>query len=152
MSSKIVGLLVGAQDGNILELKIKSGINKNLGINLVFLVHIFFQNFQEFPCSFKIQEFVLQSWGRLYFCCVFFSCSIQFHYLLQQNICLNFLNLLQEAVNYNFRLLHWKLTEPICGSYSPKNSSIVVLEPLTPTTIKTIYIYNYLGHDKMQIG
>ena len=30
MSSKILGWLVGARDGKILELRIKSGINKNL--------------------------------------------------------------------------------------------------------------------------
>ena len=42
MSSKIVGLLVGARDDKILELRIKSGKNKNSGINPVSLGHIFF--------------------------------------------------------------------------------------------------------------
>ena len=41
MSSKIVGWLVGARDGKILELRIQSGKNKNSGINPVSLVHIF---------------------------------------------------------------------------------------------------------------
>ena len=49
MSSKIVGWLVGAGDGKILELRIQSGINKNPGINPVSLVYIFFWIFQEFP-------------------------------------------------------------------------------------------------------
>ena len=59
MSSKIVGWLVGAWDGKILELRIKSGINKNSGINPVSLVHRFSRMFQEFPGFFKIQELVL---------------------------------------------------------------------------------------------
>ena len=59
MSSKIVGWLVGARDGKILELRIKSGINKNSGINPVSLVHIFSRIFQEFPGFSKIQELFL---------------------------------------------------------------------------------------------
>ena len=41
MSSKIVGWLVGARDGKILELRIKSGINNKSGINPVSFVHMF---------------------------------------------------------------------------------------------------------------
>ena len=41
ISSKIVGWLVGACDGKILELRIKSRINKESGINPVSLVHMF---------------------------------------------------------------------------------------------------------------
>ena len=59
MSSKIVGWLVGAWDGKILELKTKSGINKKSGINPVSLVHMFSRVFQEFPGFSKIQELVL---------------------------------------------------------------------------------------------
>ena len=60
MSSKIVGWLVGARDGKILELRIKSGINKKKsGINPVSLVHMFSRIFQEFPGFSKIQELVL---------------------------------------------------------------------------------------------
>ena len=58
MSSKIVGWLVWAPDGKILELRIQSGINKNPGINQVSLVHIFSRIFQEFPGFSKIQELV----------------------------------------------------------------------------------------------
>ena len=47
MSSKIVGWLVGARDGKILEFKIKLREEKNSGI------------FQEFPGFSKIQESVL---------------------------------------------------------------------------------------------
>ena len=60
ISSKIVGWLVGARDGKILELRIKSGINNKSGINTVSLVHMFSRSFQEFPVFFyKIQELVL---------------------------------------------------------------------------------------------
>ena len=59
MSSKIVGWLVGARDGILLELRIKSGINKKSGINPVSLVHMFSKNFKEFPGFSKIQELVL---------------------------------------------------------------------------------------------
>ena len=59
MSSKIVGWLVGARDGKILELRIKSGINKKSGISPVLLVHMFSRIFQEFPGFSKIQELVL---------------------------------------------------------------------------------------------
>ena len=59
MSSKIVGWLVGARDGEILELRIKSGINKNSRINLVSLFHMFSRILQEFPGFSKIQELVL---------------------------------------------------------------------------------------------
>ena len=59
MSSKIVGWLVGARDGKILEVRIKSGINNKSGINPVSLVHIFARIFQEFPGFSKIQELVL---------------------------------------------------------------------------------------------
>ena len=59
MSSKIVGWLVRARDGKILELRIQSGINRNSGINSVSLVHIFSRIFQEFPGFSKIQELVL---------------------------------------------------------------------------------------------
>ena len=59
MSSKIVGWLVGAWDGKILELRIQSGINKISGINPVSLVHIFSRIFQEYPGFSKIQELVL---------------------------------------------------------------------------------------------
>ena len=59
MSSKIVGWLVGARDGKILELRIKSGIDKKSGINSVSLVHMFSRIFQEFPGFSKIQELVL---------------------------------------------------------------------------------------------
>ena len=59
MSSRIVGWLVGARDGKILELKIKSGINKKSEINPVSLVHMFSRNFQKFPGFSKIQELVL---------------------------------------------------------------------------------------------
>ena len=59
MSSKIVGWLVVAQDGKIMELRIQSGINKNSGINPVSLVDIFSRIFQEFPGFSKIQELVL---------------------------------------------------------------------------------------------
>ena len=59
MSSKKVGWLVGGQDGKILDLKIKSGINKNDGLNLVSLAHIFSRIFQEFPVFSKNQELVL---------------------------------------------------------------------------------------------
>ena len=58
MSSKIVGWLVRARVGKILELRIQSGINKNFGINPVSLVHIFSRIFQEFPGFYKVQEFV----------------------------------------------------------------------------------------------
>ena len=58
MSSKIVGWLVGARDGKILELRMKSGINKNSGINPVSLVHMFSRIFLEFPGFSKIQELV----------------------------------------------------------------------------------------------
>ena len=40
MLIKILGWLAGARNGEILELGIKSGINKNPGLNLVSLVHI----------------------------------------------------------------------------------------------------------------
>ena len=56
MSSKIIGWLVGAQDDQILELRIKSGINNNSGINPVPLVHMFSRIFQEFPGFLKNQE------------------------------------------------------------------------------------------------
>ena len=56
MSSKIVGWLVGARDGKILELRIKSGINNKSGKNQVSHVHMFFRIFQEFPGFSKIQE------------------------------------------------------------------------------------------------
>ena len=56
MSSKIVGWLVGALDGKILESRIQSGINKNSGINPVSLVHIFSGIFQEFPGSLKFRN------------------------------------------------------------------------------------------------
>ena len=56
MSSKIAGWLVGVRDGKFLELRIKSGINKNPGINAISLVHIFSRIFQEFPGFSKIQE------------------------------------------------------------------------------------------------
>ena len=60
MSSKIVGWLVGARDGKILEIIIKSGINKKKsGIDPVSLVHMFSRIFQEFPGFSKIQELVL---------------------------------------------------------------------------------------------
>ena len=59
MSSKIVGWSVGAQDGKILELGIKSGINNKSGINPVSLVHMFSRIFQEFPGFSKILELVL---------------------------------------------------------------------------------------------
>ena len=59
MSSKIVGWLVGAGDGKILELRIKSGINKKSEINPVLLVHMFSRIFQEFPGFSKIQELLL---------------------------------------------------------------------------------------------
>jgi hypothetical protein len=44
MKSKIIGLLVGAQDGKIMELRIKSGINNKSGINPVSLFSYVFQN------------------------------------------------------------------------------------------------------------
>ena len=56
MSSKIVGWLVGARDGKILELRIKSGINRKSGINPVSLFYMFSRIFQEFPGFSKIQE------------------------------------------------------------------------------------------------
>ena len=59
MSSKIVGWLVGARDGKILELRIKSGINEKPEINPVSLVHMFSRIFQEFPGFSKSQELVL---------------------------------------------------------------------------------------------
>ena len=61
MSSMIVGWLVGAWDGKILQLRIKSGINKKKsGINPVSLVHMFSIIFQEFPGFFsKIQDLIL---------------------------------------------------------------------------------------------
>ena len=60
MSSNTVGWLVGARDGKILELRIKSGINKKKsGINPVSLVHMFSRIFQEFPGLSKIQELIL---------------------------------------------------------------------------------------------
>ena len=60
MSSKIVGWLVGARDGKIRELRIKSGINKKKsGINPVSLVHMFSRAFQEIPGFSQIQELVL---------------------------------------------------------------------------------------------
>ena len=59
MSSKIVWWLVGARDGKILEIRIKSGINKKSGIIPVSLVHMFSRIFQEFPGFSKIQELVL---------------------------------------------------------------------------------------------
>ena len=60
MSSKIVGWLVGDRDGKVLELRIKSGINKKKsGINPVSLVHMSSRIFQEFPGFSKIQELVL---------------------------------------------------------------------------------------------
>ena len=59
MSSKIVGWLVGARDGKILELSIQSGINMNSGIDPVSLVHISSRIFQEFPDFSKIQVLVL---------------------------------------------------------------------------------------------
>ena len=68
MSSKIVGWLVGARVGKILELRIKSGINKTSGINPVSLGHMFSRIFQEFPGFSKIQELVLKSWRILNFC------------------------------------------------------------------------------------
>ena len=55
MSSNILGWLVGARDGKILELRIKSGINQNSGINPVSLVHIYSRIVQEFPGFSKIQ-------------------------------------------------------------------------------------------------
>ena len=59
MSSKIVGWLVGAQNGKIQELILQSEINKNPGINPVLLINIFSKNFQEFHGFSKIQELVL---------------------------------------------------------------------------------------------
>ena len=59
MSSKIVGLLVRARDDKILQLGIKSGINKNPGIHPVSLVDMFFRIFQEILSYSKIQELVL---------------------------------------------------------------------------------------------
>ena len=59
MSSKIIGWLVGAWNGKILELRIKSGINKNSAINPVSLVHIFSIIFQEFTGFSKIEELVI---------------------------------------------------------------------------------------------
>ena len=59
MSRKTVGWLVGARDGKILELRIKSGIDNKSGINPVSLVHMFSRIFQEFPGFSKIQELVL---------------------------------------------------------------------------------------------
>ena len=59
MSSQIEGWLVGARDGKILELRIKSGINKKSRINPVSLVHMFSRIFQDFPGFSKIQELVL---------------------------------------------------------------------------------------------
>ena len=59
ISSKILEWLVGpveARDGNILELRIKSGINKNSGINPVSLVHIFSRFFRNFLVSPKIRN------------------------------------------------------------------------------------------------
>ena len=58
MSSKIVGWLVGAQNGQILELRIKSVINNKSGINPVSIVHMFSRTLQEFPGFSKIQELV----------------------------------------------------------------------------------------------
>ena len=59
MSSKLLGWLVGARDGKILELRIKSGINNKSGINPVSLVHMFSRIFQQFPGFSKIHELVL---------------------------------------------------------------------------------------------
>ena len=59
ISSKILGWLVGARDGNIPELRTKSGMNNNSGINPVSLVHIFSKIFYEFPGFSKNQELVL---------------------------------------------------------------------------------------------
>ena len=59
MSSKIVGLLVRARDDKILQLGIKSRINKNPGMHPVSLVHMFFRNFQEILSYSNIQELVL---------------------------------------------------------------------------------------------
>ena len=56
MSSTIVGWLVRARDGKILELRKKSGINKNSGINPVSLGHMFSRIFYEFPGFSEIQE------------------------------------------------------------------------------------------------
>ena len=50
MSSKIVGWLVGARDGKILELRIKSGINKKIW------------NKSSFTCSYVFQNFSGISW------------------------------------------------------------------------------------------
>ena len=55
----IVGWLVGARDGKIQELRIKSGINKKSGINPVSLVHMLSRIFQEFTGFSKIQELML---------------------------------------------------------------------------------------------
>ena len=62
MSSKIVGYniwLVGARDGKILELGIKSGINLKNRINPVSHVHMFSRIFQEFSGFSQIQDLVL---------------------------------------------------------------------------------------------
>ena len=68
MSSMIVGWMVRAWDGKILEVRIKSGINNKSGINPVSLVHMFSRIFQEFLGFSKIQELVLKSWQILSFC------------------------------------------------------------------------------------
>ena len=62
MSSKIIGWLVGAWDGKIMELRIQSGINKNSGKNPISLVHIFSRIFQEFLGLSKIQDLFFYSW------------------------------------------------------------------------------------------
>ena len=59
MSSKMVGWLVGAGDGKILELRKKSGMNNKSGTNPFLLVHMFSRIFQEFPGFSKIPELVL---------------------------------------------------------------------------------------------
>ena len=59
MSGKIVGWLVGARNGKILELRIKSGINNKSGTNQILLVYMLYRIFQEFPGFSKIQESVL---------------------------------------------------------------------------------------------
>ena len=51
MSSKIVGWLVGARDGKILELRIKSGINKKKILNK-----------SSFTCSYVFQNFSGIAW------------------------------------------------------------------------------------------
>ena len=60
MPSKIGRWLVGAGDGKIGEVKVKSGIENNCCMNLVSPVYIFSRLFQEFPVFLKIPERVLK--------------------------------------------------------------------------------------------